>query len=275
VTDNRAASLSDWTQFGITAPADARLPGGGGYPINGLYDLVPGKVGLVDQLTQHSSNFAEQTENWHGVDVTFVARLRLGLTAQGGFSTGRRLADNCALRAALPELGLTGTRSTENDAVPPVTSNFATPTNPYCRVVEPFLTQMRGLATYTIPRVDVQVSGTWQSNPGPEIQANYVVSNALAKQTLGRDLSGGANITVNLIPSGTLYGDRVNSLDFRVAKLLRFGRTRTQVGVDIYNATNTDTPRTFNNSFTPGGNWLVPTSVLTARFVKLGMQFDF
>ena len=45
---------------------------------------------------------------------------------------------------------------------------------------------------------------------------------------------------MNLIAPATLYAPRRNNLDFRVAKILRYGRTRTQVGVDVYNATNTD-----------------------------------
>ena len=255
---------------------DPRLPGGGGYTVSDLYNLVQAKVGQVDELSQPSSNFAPQTEKWHGVDFTINARLRNGLTLQGGTSTGRRAADNCAIRALLPELGVTGTRATENDSYPPTTVNYATPTEPYCSSVEPFRTNMRGLATYTIPKVDVQVSGTWQSNPGPELSANYVVPNAVVKESLGRDLSGGAaNVTVNLIPAATMYGERVNTVDFRVAKILRYKRTRTQFGVDLYNAFNTDTPTSYNMTFRPGGAWLTPTSVLTARFIKLGVQFDF
>ena len=46
-----------------------------------------------------------------------------------------------------------------------------------------------------------------------------------------------ANVTVNIVEPGTLYGDRINQLDFRVAKILRFGRTRTQLGLDLYNLT--------------------------------------
>ena len=59
-----------------------------------------------------SSNFGKQTENWQGVDVNVIARLRNGLTVQGGTSTGRRLSDACALKAAVPEQGQgpTGTR---------------------------------------------------------------------------------------------------------------------------------------------------------------------
>ena len=168
--DNRATSLADYTPFSIAAPLDPRLPGGGGYQVGPIFDLVPTKVGQVDELAQASSNFAKQIENWQGVDVNVSARLRNGLTVQGGTSTGRRLADNCALRALLPELGAGPCAGREQ--LHPCRMSSTGPnssvTNPYCRIVEPYLTQVRGLATYTVPKVGVQVSGTFQSNPGPD-----------------------------------------------------------------------------------------------------------
>src|SRR5204862_183024 len=94
-------------------------------------------------------------------------------------------------------------------------------------------------------------------------------------------LPGGGNYTVsglyditptlfvNLIEPGSLYGDRVNELDLRIAKVLRFGRTRTNVGFDIYNVLNANPVLTYNNAFIANGAWLVPTTVLQARFVKL------
>lgn len=124
----------------------------------------------------------------------------------------------------------------------------------------------------------MQVSGTFQSNPGPLLQANYVASNAWiasGPQPLGRALSAqAANVTVDLIPPGSQYGDRVNQVDLRFAKIMRFGHTRTQFGVDVYNALNNDTPLTFNNTFVPGGTWLTPLTILPARYAKVGVQFD-
>ena len=56
---------------------------------------------------------------------------------------------------------------------------------------------------------------------------------------------------MNLIEPGTMYGDRLNEVDFRIAKLLRFGRTRTNVGVDIYNLFNANPALTYNAAYAP------------------------
>jgi len=273
VVDNRATSLEDYTPFSIQAPVDPRLPGGGGHTISGLYNLVPSKVGLVDELAQSNKNFDEQTENWHGIDVSVVARLRLGLTVQGGTSTGRRLSDACGVRAKLPELGA-GPTGMSNSAV----IGALRVTNPYCRIAEPYRTDFRGLATYTIPKVDVQVAGTWASIPGDSLAANFVATNAwiaAGPQPLGRNLSGASNVTVNLIPPHMLYADRRNNIDLRVAKILRYRGMQTQFGVDIYNLTNTDVVENYNQGFVPGGAWLIPTTIQPARYARISAQIDF
>jgi hypothetical protein len=122
----------------------------------------------------------------------------------------------------------------------------------------------------------VLLSGTFRSDQGASLAANYVVSSAEAARTLGRPLSGNApSITVNLLEPGTVWGDRVNVFDLRVAKILRFGRTRTSVGVDIYNLLNTSAVINYNQAFNPGGRWLVPTTVVAPRFAKLSASVDF
>ena len=85
------------------------------------------------------------------------------------------------------------------------------------------------------------------------LAANYVVPNSDVKSSLGRDLSGNApNVTVNLVAPGTMYGDRINELDFRAGKILKFGRSRTVLALDIYNALNSSAVLTYNNAFVPG-----------------------
>src|SRR5262249_26960834 len=106
--------------------------------------------------------------------------------------------------------------------------------------------------------------------------ANYTVSNQVVSQSLGRSLSGNAaNVTVNLIEPGSLYGDRINELDLRVAKILKFGRWRANISADVYNLLNVAPILSYNEAFIPGGAWLLPTSVMTARFAKFNIQLDF
>ena len=272
--NNRLTTTADYTQFSIPIPVDSRLPGGGGGTVSGLYNLVPAMVGREDVYSQLSSNFGEMTETWHGVDVSVNARLRNGLTVQGGTSSGRRLQDNCAVRSALPETY--SWASTAGVQVARVLTSTGGLANPYCRVVEPFftLTSFRGLATYVVPKIDLQVSGTWRSDPGPELAANYVVTSAIAQPSLGRPLSSG-NVTVNLVEPGTLYGARINNVDMRIAKILRFRGYRTQIGVDLYNLINTDVVTAYNNGYSPTGAWLTPTAILPARYARFNLQFDF
>jgi hypothetical protein len=125
------------------------------------------------------------------------------------------------------------------------------------------------------------VSGTFRSDKGSPLAANMVFTSG--QTTLGRAFANNApNVTVNLVEPGTLYGDRVNEIDMRFAKILRFGRTRTNVGFDIYNILNSHPILTYNQAFNPtintanpSANWLAPQSTLQPRFVKFSAQIDF
>jgi hypothetical protein len=272
VTDNRAVGPNDYDRVTITAPADPRLPGGGGYPVT-FVTLKPEKFGQSDSYYTFASDYGDETRYWHGVDVDLRARLRGGLTLQGGTSTGRGVRNNCDSTAALPEL-LTG----------PITSQLSS-----CDVTEQWLTTVRGLASYTVPKVDVLVSavirleanasvaaaGTTVATNGTALSANHNVNTQTIQELIGRPLAGGAqNVTVNLLLPGELYPeDRLNNIDVRFAKLLRFGGRRADVGVDLYNLLNANTGIGFDQTF--GASWLRPTSIKNPRFVRFNVTFDF
>jgi hypothetical protein len=250
VTDNTLVTAADYSPFSITAPVNERLPGGGGYTVSGLYNLNPDKVGQVNNLFTLASNYGKQIEHWNGVDVNFNVRLRQGTLVQGGLSTGRTTTDNCDIAAKLDN-----------------------PSQLYCHVDTAFLTQVKFLATYQVPKVDVNVAATFRSLPGPNILANYVASNALVQPSLGRPLSGGAaNVTVNLVEPGTLYGEQTNLVDLRFSKIFRFSKYRTSVNLDLANAFNSSGVTTLNNNYS---TWQVPTGIHQARIAKLSAQFDF
>jgi len=103
------------------------------------------------------------------------------------------------------------------------------------------------------------------------------VPSGIVAQSLGRPLSGNAQFAeVNLVAPGDVQGDRINQLDFRVSKILRFGGTRAQIALDLYNALNANGVESYNQTFVAGGGtWPRPTAILEARFVKITTQFDF
>jgi hypothetical protein len=252
VTDNLATAPGDFDPFSITAPLDARLPGGGGYLIDDLYNLNPTKVGQVDNLFTFSSNYGKRVEHWNGVDANVSARLRGGLLVQGGMSTGRTTTDNCD-----------------------VVTKLDNPSRVDCRVVTSFLTQYKALGTYTVPKIDLRVAATFQSVPGAQILATFNASNAQVQPSLGRPLSGGAaNTPVSLVSPGTMYNERANQVDLRFSKLLRFGRTRAAVNLDLYNALNAAPVLAQNNTYTAAA-WLRPQRIMDARLFKISAQLDF
>jgi len=249
-----ATSVPSFGTFSIQVPSDPRLPTAG-QTISGLYNVNPAFFGLTNNWVTLADTYGTQIQHWNGVEVNFSARVRQGLFLQGGTSTGRTSTDSCAIRAVLPETN---------------------PLNPYCHVDNPFLTQVKGLASYTVPRIEVQVSTAFQSLPGANLAANWAVPNAVIAPSLGRSLSGNQqNATINLIPPGTLQGDRINQIDLRVGKIVRVGPLRTQFSVDLYNALNSNAVQTYNQTYVLNGPWLVPTAILPARFAKLTAQVEF
>jgi hypothetical protein len=261
VTQNRAVTPADYSPFSIVAPQDPRLPGGGGYTVGGLHDLNPNKVGQVDNLVTFADNLGGQSERFDAFDLNVNVRPRGGVVLQGGFSTGRTTTDTC------------GIVSQYRNSVTVGSSIGAVQSTDMCHLQTPFLTQVKFLGTYGIPKIDVNVAATYQSLPGPLIAANYVAGNAQVQPSLGRPLSGGAaNTTVNIVAPGTLYGDRANSLDLRFAKVFRFATTRTSVNFDLYNTFNSNAVLSLNSAF---ARWQVPLSILNARLFKISAQFDF
>ena len=224
VTDNQAVAASDFGSFTVTAPTDPRLAGGGGYPVGTLYDLNPNKVGQVDNYVSRARNFGKQIDHWNGVDLTMNARPRAGILVQGGMSTGRRTTDTCELREKLPEIATLDS---------------------FCHVHGAFVTSVKFLGTYLVPKIDLQLAAAFQNLAGPEILAQTIYTNAQVQGSLGRPLSAGAaNVTTNVVDPSTMYGERLTQLDLRVSKILRFSRTRTALNLDIYNVFNGNAIRT-------------------------------
>jgi len=283
VTDDLNRSIATgYETYTLTAPSDSRLPGGGGYPIT-VYTPTAAAAAIPARtyLTSETEFGSARDSHWDGFDITFNARLRSGFVASVGTSTGRSIVNTCATATKYNQV-TTGLVNTELGPDPRG-----------CNSVEPFQTTIRGLASYTIPKVDVLVSATVRSQPPvllaatANTTAQWIVPNSVIAAALGHLPAGALANGTTTIPIGDnvnrIYADnRRTQVDMRFAKVIRIGRTRSDIGVDLFNLFNTNYATAYNTNYTyitdnsprPSG-WGTPTSIYTPRFVRVNYTIDF
>jgi hypothetical protein len=262
-TQNLALSPASYDPYCIMLPSDARLPGGGGNQICGLFDVKPALFGQVNNLVTQGSHFGKQTEIFNGVDLTLNVRFGRGSFLQGGMSTGQTATNNCF--------------ANDRPDVTPAGFPANTPrTSAFCSAAPPYSanTQLKLNGSYTLPW-DVQASAAFQNLPGVPITASYVATNAQIVPSLGRSLSGNATqvVIANVVPPGSLYEKRFSQLDLRLSKIFRIGAARLQASFDLFNLLNASPILTENARY--GSAWLTPTGILDARLAKFGAKFTF
>jgi hypothetical protein len=262
VTNNRTRTAADWSPYCVTAPADARLPGGGGYQIcDGLYDLNPNVFGLNQNVVTFAKNFGGYVENYSGIDFTVRARLPKGLQVNAGTSTGKTLLDQCiAVDAPVGQSGTSADRGTVN---------FTTGRQ-FCRNESPFRTQFKGFIIIPVPW-GIQASTGFQVVPGPQITAEFTPT-AAQIQGLGRPLSG-STPTVALIEPGTAFSPSVKSVDFRASRRIRIGHASFSPSIDVFNVLNRGDINALSTSYT--SSWLQPTQILVPRYAKFSVDINF
>jgi hypothetical protein len=273
VTDNLLTTAADYDEYSIEIPQHPNLPGGGSSATFVAITPAAAARGAQNYMTTEEDYGAARTSYWHGVDFTATARLAAGITLQGGTSTGRGVRDNCAVTRALPEL----LGSSRVDS---------------CDVTEEWATSVRGLASYTVPAVDVLVSASMRSisttpgggvaTNGLSLAANYVVPNTVIQESLGRlpaNATAAQTTTLNLLNPGVVYSlERVNLVDMRFAKIFRFGGRRADLGVDLYNLFNANVTTSYQQTYeyrTNGAAWLTPTGIAAPRLVRLHVTASF
>ena len=256
VTDNLEVGPGDYDQYTVTAPLDPRLPGGGGYEVTGdLWDVSFEKYGQSDSLVSNPSNFGGWTFVYQGVDAAMNWRFGAGGQMSGGVSFGTRTQDFC---------------------------NHPDRPGQYCRNTKGVSahTQLKFNASYVLPG-DVQLSGTFLNMPGAELRVRWSAPNSAIAPSLGRNLSSCASPTgpcssrrtIDLVERNTVFEDRLTRVDIRVAKNIQVGRVRLQPRLDLYNLFNANTILGVNTRL--GSALHRPSSVLAARFIKVGIDVRF
>jgi hypothetical protein len=241
-TQNTLVSFSDFTPFTIANPID-------GSPVT-LYNLDPAKRGQSLNVIAFAP---DDYITFDGIDITVAGRFH-GARLNGGFSAGRTKYSACTV-------------SDPNQLQ-------------YCEVSPGFFAQNQYKIVGLLPPVyGMRISGTFQSVPGPVgalpvfppqpgVLANYTVTSAIA----GRPLTN-TTISTRLVEPGTMFGDRSNKFDVRVARPFKMGNVQFDPYVDLYNLFNSNA--VLSENFTYGPEWRRPSDILTGRVIQLGVQANF
>jgi hypothetical protein len=272
VTYNELVGPGDYDVWTVPVPNHPNLPNAGGTEqYVSITPAASARGSRSFQTKEETVAGEERTAYWHGVDVNGTARLR-GITLQMGTTTGRGVRDTCALWRARPQLQ--GSNSADS-----------------CAVTEPWLTSFRGLVSYQIPVVGVLASSTIRSvrtnasenaSNGSSLSANYQIPNSQTILWLGRLPAGATlaqNTTVNLLSPSELYPlERRTEVDIRLAKILRFGGRRLDVGFDLYNLFNVNTTTSYQQTYlysNSGATWLDPTAIIAPRLARFNATLSF
>jgi hypothetical protein len=258
-TDDRALTPADFDTFCITAPTDSRLPNGGGYQVCGLTDLKPTRFGIAsDPIVTFSENYGKQTQNFNGFDASTNVRLPQSVLLQGGVSFGKTALDICEVVDQLPEM---------------LSSAGVVTPRGQCHAETPFLAQFKMLGSYTVPKIAVRLSGSFQSIPGPPLAANLGRSErhraAVARTRSRRRRAKHHGQHRRPRDDVRRPAQPARSSFLQAAEL---GRRRTSVNVDVYNALNSNAVQTESNVYS---TWRRPQSILVPRFAKISAQLDF
>ena len=232
-TDNIQTTHGDYTLLTIPDPRNI----GETIPI---YNLAPGKFGLV---SNYDTNSDENRRVYNGFDISLNARFGQGGSLITGFSSGLTRERNCQV----------------DDP-----NNLR-----FCDEGEfdiPFDKNFKIAGSYPLPW-GIAASAVFQSVPGLPRRFTYVVSRAQVPNLTV------PSITVPVTRPGEEYLPRMNQLDLKFLKNIRYRTLRMRPELGIFNVTNTATVQAQNNSF--GANLNRVQAILDGRVVRVGVQVDF
>jgi len=282
VTDNLNMAASDFQTYTFTAPVDPRLGSVSGQPVSYMIPNANVNINNIKNLYTSvgaiTGNENDWSNHWNGFDFTVTARGEHGLQVNFGTSTGRAIEDYCAVAAKVPEMF--NSFLTTGDAGFTGFSNGIFNLASSCRKEEDWQTSARGFASYIVPKVDVLISAIVRSSLNsafgfgatPEGNSTGLSAN-MAQVPFPTVATAPSGYGFNLLPPGKFYGNRVNITDFRFGKVLNFGRTRTNLAIDLLNVFNTNTTTGFQQNYP--NNYLTPTAIVSARVAKLNITVDF
>jgi hypothetical protein len=248
-------SPSDYDEFCITAPTDARLGSTSGSRVCGLFDITPAaRARTPDNLVTGVSDYATQKERWQGIDLNLSARLAHRVTLSGGVNSG-----------------------TQGNQISTCFVVDSPGSMRFCDVNPPWQTFIKFLGSVDLGW-GINAGATYQHIPGPPITAAYTVTSAQIGSVVqflnpARTTFSGGSSVVALVSPSAMYNEALNQVDVRLAKTFKYRSLRGRLTVDIGNLLNANAVQAQNNTY--GASWQKPTYLLVGRLISPGLLIEF
>src|SRR5438094_8073083 len=218
------------------------------------------------------------------------------VTIQGGTSSGNVVEDSCGAAKNHPEFYIFGPWGGTDPFLDTFLAGLGQWPQAFCHRESGWKTNVKALAIYEVPKIDLLLRGTFRSlpypgNEFPSVQSQSLGGTALAlnipgvvnQTSLGRPFGSGNVVEfLNVVPPGALYGNRLNAVDLRVSKILRgivAREGRIHVNFDVYNLFNSSTTEVYQRNYSapstsPRSTYLDRFAIMLRRSFKVALQTD-
>jgi hypothetical protein len=253
---NNAVPTSAYTAHTVTIPNG---PGGGPAntnlkPTTATVYNIPASLASADATVRDNDPYLD-TE-YKGIEFTATKRFSQKWQMQAGFTIG---SNEGGINSA------TGSGQGTGDLNDPNLTLY-----PRGIIGNDSETALRISGSYELP-YRISLAGSLLSNNGYPYVSTFALSRAAAA-TQGIALTR-ASQTIMLSERGDERYPNVTMMDLRLSRSFRFGSRSFQPTIDFFNVTNSDTKDNQNNGV--GANYLIPTSILTPRTIRVGFSLNF
>jgi hypothetical protein len=238
-TTDLAKPRSVYTPFTIPDPR------GNGQTIT-VFSIDPVALRSLNELDTTSG---DNTSVFDSVDFGVNWRLGNGAMVTGGTATGRSRSRTC-------------------DVADPNATRYC---DDFAFDI-PWRTNFKASGMYPLP-YGIRLSAVFQSTAGDRVNQSYQVTAAAFRALTGVTM-GQTSVTFGrLNEPGSVYYDRVNQMDFTLAKTFRISSVRVTPELSLFNLFNANPIVSQTTAFGPAlGN---PLRILEGRLIRFGVQARF
>ncbi len=276
VRDNLLRSFDDYRAVDVVSPLDGSV-------FKAYTVATTAQLARVDELDTNAGSDRKQT--YSGFDLTFNARLPRGGTLFGGFTMERTLRATCDEPDNPNNLRFCD--DWDNDIPFQKQFKFAG-TYPLGWGIQASASfqSLNGRALGGYTTLNNKISGPGYGDVGSPVGTGWLVTRTTRYPNTPCSapcVPGGlvipgmteASVTLPLVPGGTEFFDRINQLDFSLAKWFEIGSRRLQLQADLFNSLNSNPVLGVRSVNFGTAAYNQVNSILNPRIIRLGVQFKF